>query len=137
MKGIYVLIVSVSKDFSVNVGALGTVRFGRGLYGYVGSAQNGFKRRIERHLGNNKRMFWHIDYLLANDAAEVVRVFYKDAGKLEECRISKKLAERGFPVKGFGSSDCVCNGHLVKIENYDFLREFMREIAVRSSQEAI
>lgn len=137
MKGIYVLIVSVSKGISVSVGALGIVRFEKGLYGYVGSAQNSLDRRIERHLGNNKRKFWHIDYLLANDAAEVVRVFYKEAGKLEECCISKKLAERGVPVKGFGSSDCVCNAHLVKIENYDFLRELMREIAVRSSQEAI
>lgn len=137
MKGIYVLVVSVSRNVSASVGALGTVRFEKGLYCYAGSAQNNLEKRIKRHLEKNKREFWHIDYLLANDVAEVVRVFYQEAGKSEECAISKKLAERGVPVKGFGSSDCECNGHLVKIENYAFLRESMFEIAVRSAQERI
>jgi Uri superfamily endonuclease len=132
MKGIYVLIVSVSKNVSIDVGALGTLRFEEGFYCYVGSAQNSLERRIERHLNKNKRKFWHIDYLLANDAAEVAQVFYKEAGRREECQISKRLVERGIPVIGFGSSDCECKGHLVKIENCGFLREFMHEIAVGS-----
>jgi Uri superfamily endonuclease len=59
-------------------------------------------------------------------------VFYKEAGKDEECEIAKKLAERGIQSKGFGSSDCRCASHLVKTEDCDFLREFMHEIAVGS-----
>jgi Uri superfamily endonuclease len=37
------------------------------------------------------------------------------------------LAEKGMSVKSFGSSDCKCKSHLVKLEDYEFLREFTRE----------
>jgi Uri superfamily endonuclease len=62
-KGIYILVVSVSKDINVNVGALGSVNFEKDLYAYVGSAQNNLEKRIERHLRKTKQKFWHIDYL--------------------------------------------------------------------------
>jgi Uri superfamily endonuclease len=53
-KGIYILVVSVSKDINVNVGTLGSVNFEKGLYAYVGSAQNNWGKRIERHLRKTK-----------------------------------------------------------------------------------
>ena len=62
-KGIYILVVSVSKDINVNVGALGSVNFEKDLYACVGSAQNNLEKRIERHLRKTKQKFWHIDYL--------------------------------------------------------------------------
>jgi Uri superfamily endonuclease len=126
-KGVYVLVISVSKDINVNVGALGIVNFERGSYAYVGSAQKGLEKRIWRHLGRIKRKFWHIDYLLDDDNVEVLKVFYKHAGKSEECKIANKIAERCVPTKGFGSSDCKCKSHLFKIGDYQFLREFMHE----------
>jgi Uri superfamily endonuclease len=130
-KGVYVLVISVSKDINVNVGALGTVNFERGLYAYVGSAQKGLEKRILRHLRRIKRKFWHIDYLLDDDNVEVLKVFYKHAGKSEECKVANKIAERCFPIKGFGSSDCKCKSHLFKIGDYQFLREFMHETLLR------
>ena len=131
MKGIYVLLISVAKDISVIVGALGTKDFQEGLYVYVGSAQNNLEKRVKRHVGKAKRKFWHIDYLLNNRHAGVVRVFYKEAGKLQECRIAKRLCKVATPINGFGSSDCACKGHLFKIETYEHLNEFMSKMGLR------
>jgi len=128
VKGVYILVISVGKDIRVNVGALGGVDFEKGFYAYVGSAQNGLEKRMARHLRRAKRMFWHIDYLLDNYAVKVVKVFCKEAGKSEECRIAGKLGERGFAVKNFGCSDCGCVGHLFGIVDYGFLRGFMSEM---------
>jgi len=126
-KGIYVLVVSVSEDINVNVGALGGVNFEKGLYAYVGSAQNNLEKRIERHLRKTKRKFWHIDYLLDDANVEVLKMFYENSRKSEECKVANKIGERGVPTKGFGSSDCKCQSHLFKVEDSEFLREFMHE----------
>ena len=126
-KGIYILVVSVSKDINVNVGALDSVKFEKGVYAYVGSAQNNLEKRIERHLRKTKQKFWHIDYLLDDANVEVLKVFYENAGKSEECNVANKIGERCVPTKGFGSSDCKCKSHLFKLEDYQFLGEFMFE----------
>jgi len=128
VKGVYVLVISVSKDAKLNVGALGGVNFEEGLYAYVGSAQNNLEKRIERHLGKVKRKFWHVDYLLDDDAVRVVKAFYREAGRSEECRIARRLAERGVAVENFGCSGCGCISHLFRVEDYDFLRDFMCEM---------
>lgn len=126
-KGIYVLVISVGKDISVNVGALDTVDFEKGLYAYVGSAQKSLEKRIERHLGRTKRKFWHIDYLLNNANVKVLKVFYENAGKSEECKVANIICERCGSTRGFGSSDCKCQSHLFKMEDYQFLREFLAQ----------
>jgi len=129
MKGIYVLVISVNKNISVNIGALGNVHFERGLYAYVGSAQNSLEKRVERHLRKKgKRSFWHIDYLLNNDAVSIMKVFYEEAARSEECKVAEKIDKEGVPVRRFGSSDCKCRSHLFKVEGYDFLRKFMHEL---------
>lgn len=117
MKGIYVLIISVGDSKTLNVGALGDLFFRKGLYAYVGSAQKGVKKRIERHLRKTRRKFWHIDYLLDNDAVRVTKVFYKEAEKLEECRVARKIGGMAFPIVRFGCSDCGCASHLFMLGN--------------------
>jgi len=131
MKGIYILLISIADDISVRVGALGDKSFQKGLYVYVGSAQNSLEKRVERHLRKVKRKFWHIDYLLCNRSAEVVKVFYKEARRLEECRVAERLCETASPIRRFGSSDCSCEGHLFRIDACDYLSEFMREIGMK------
>ena len=131
MKGVYVLIISVGKGIRVNVGALGSVFFERGLYAYVGSAQTSLEKRIERHLGKAKKKYWHIDYLLDDDAVRVVKVFCKEAGKSEECKIAGKLSEKGVAVRRFGCSDCGCVSHLFRIDDYGLLRDFMSGMRLR------
>jgi len=125
VKGVYILVISVGKGIKVDVGVLGSVFFERGLYAYVGSAQNGLERRVQRHLRKAKKKFWHIDYLLDDDAVRVMKVFCKEAGKSEECRIARKLSEKGIAVKNFGCSDCRCVSHLFRVNDYGFLRDFM------------
>jgi len=130
MKGVYVLVISINKDISVNIGALGNVHFERGLYAYVGSAQNSLEKRVERHhRKKGKRRFWHIDYLLANDAVRIVKVLCKEAARSEECEIAEKTSMKGTSVTGFGSSDCRCESHLFRIEDYGFLREYIHELS--------
>ena len=132
LKGVYVLIIQVDEDTDVNVGAIGRLTFKKGLYAYVGSAQNNLEQRVKRHLRKEKRRFWHIDYLLDNDAIKVVEVFHKQADKTEECAIAKVIGERGKSMDGFGSSDCSCKSHLFRIEDYGFLQEFMRVLDVKT-----
>jgi len=128
IKGIYVLVISASKGIKVNVGALDILNFERGLYAYVGSvgsAQNNLEKRIMRHLRKAKRRFWHIDYLLENEFASVVRVFYKKAKRPEECKIARKLSKMSIPVVDFGCSDCGCVSHLFMVNGSDESRSSM------------
>lgn len=128
MKGIYVLVVSVERNITVRVGKLGSLRFERGLYAYVGSAQNSLESRVRRHLGREKKKFWHIDFLLDNLHVKVLRVLYRNVGRFEECRIAKELGKEGVAVPDFGSSDCRCKSHLFKVQGAEFLRDYMNEM---------
>jgi Uri superfamily endonuclease len=120
VKGVYVLVISVGKDIKVNVGALGTLVFKKGVYAYVGSAQSNVEKRIGRHLKKAKKKFWHVDYLLAHRPVKIVRVFYREVGKSEECKIARKMNENGVPVLNFGCSDCSCLSHLFMLHDFDY-----------------
>jgi Uri superfamily endonuclease len=128
LKGIYVLIVEISKTISVNVGALGLLVFPWGLYAYVGSAQNNLELRVKRHQSREKRLFWHIDYLLNNEAANVIGVYYTQGNKAEECKIASLLDKNAEPIAGFGCSDCNCESHLFHAKNFSFLGKYMQSI---------
>lgn len=60
MKGIYVIVVKISKNTAIKIGRLGNIIFNKGIYSYVGSAQNNLEKRIMRHLSKIKKMHWHI-----------------------------------------------------------------------------
>jgi len=134
--GVYVIVISVSNDIRIDVGALGSINFEKGWYAYVGSAQKCLEKRIHRHLRKAKQKFWHIDYLLDDDAVKILEVFHKEAGKPDECEIAKKISmhasKEGIPIQGFGSSDCRCISHLFKLKDYQFLREFMHKAGMPS-----
>jgi Uri superfamily endonuclease len=132
VKGIYVLIVSVRRDKRIRIGSLGSVKFERGTYAYVGSAQKNMEKRLARHLKTAKKKFWHIDYLLISSETAVRSVFTREAGKEEECRLADLLGRKGRSIRGFGCSDCKCKSHLFKIREYGFLRECMKETLVRT-----
>lgn len=132
MKGIYVLVVEISKTISVNVGALGLLVFPAGLYAYVGSAQNNLELRVKRHLGKEKRLFWHIDYLLNDEAANVIGVYFVQGAKEEECRIARIMKENAQPIDGFGCSDCHCESHLFHAENFGFLEKCMQQLTMQN-----
>ena len=123
MKGIYILTILIDKGIAVKVGALGKIFFKKGFYAYVGSAQNSLEKRLNRHFKKAaKRKFWHIDYLLAENHVNIVKVFLKEAEKLEECLTAQRLGEFGVPVEGFGCSDCNCKSHLFMFSDRHLLK---------------
>lgn len=112
-EGIYCLIIRLFQRHRIKIGCLGTFSFPAGFYVYAGSAQNSLGRRIERHLRQEKKMHWHIDYLLLH--GQVMFVHTYPGEKHMECMLSHKIGNiknASVPVKGFGSSDCSCVSHL-------------------------
>ncbi len=106
----YQLHIRLDKATRLKVGKLGTFLFPKGWYIYTGSAKRHLQARISRHLSRDKRMRWHIDYLLASPHASVRRV---TSTHKEECCLNQ--ATQGHIVaSGFGSSDCTnhCGSHL-------------------------
>jgi len=108
MKGTYALIIHVPFDVEISVGALGRRSFRAGFYVYVGSAMGGLRERIQRHLREDKRLYWHIDYLLTR--ARVVDLILAEGRG--ECGVAEALSAKLQPIDGFGSSDCRCRSHL-------------------------
>lgn len=105
----------------------GQTDFGEDPYAYVGPTQSNLEKLIERHLGRKEHQLWHIDYLLDNEATKILKVFQKEAEKAKECEIVKQISEGRMPIEGFGSSDCKCSSHPIRIEDYKFLRRLMHE----------
>jgi Uri superfamily endonuclease len=116
MKGIYLLMIEVKKNIKQKIGKLGGIRFEKGDYIYIGSAQNGIEKRIERHLKKKKKNFWHIDYLLSNRDVVINKIYCKEGEKKEECKTAEELSKNGKPIAKFGCSDCDCKSHLFRID---------------------
>lgn len=106
----YQLVIDVARAIEVCVGRLGTFRFRPGRYVYTGSAKRNIEARVARHLSAEKRLHWHIDYLLAAPGVTVVAV-----RRSRRCECGLNRGTRGtIPVPGFGASDCRagCGSHL-------------------------
>jgi Uri superfamily endonuclease len=115
MKGIYLLLMRMKRDSFIKIGKLGKIKFKKGKYIYVGSAQRNLGKRIERHFKKQKRKFWHIDYLLSSKNIKIEKVFCFRGKKKTECKLAKEILKYGKPILNFGSSDCGCKSHLFKI----------------------
>jgi len=110
MKGSHILQINLSEDKNIIIGSLGNIFFKKGNYYYVGSALNGLEQRINRHLRTEKKLYWHIDYLLQHGS--ILNVFYKESNKKEECCIAQNFEKKYSMISGFGCSDCKCNSQL-------------------------
>jgi Uri superfamily endonuclease len=118
-KGTYCLIVHLNKNSNIEVGKLGLITFKQGYYVYVGSALNSLESRLKRHLSSNKKIFWHVDYLLDNINTGIDEIIYAvDDGKWE-CDLASEISIEGIEMKGFGCSDCKCNSHLFYFEGLE------------------
>ncbi|MFN3135922.1 MAG: GIY-YIG nuclease family protein [Candidatus Kryptonium sp.] len=127
---IYILLIFVKREVDKAIGRLGVVRFNSGYYAYVGSAELNFEHRIKRHLSKKKKLFWHIDYLLNGKGVEIKKVFYLDG--VFEHETAKKMLMFGFKViKGFGSSDCNCPGHLFYIDDEKKFKSLIEKIGFK------
>ena len=124
MQGVYALIIEVPKKVEITIGALGIAEFSQGIWIYIGSAlgttSTSLEKRISRHLSNNKKIHWHIDYLLTNDA-NILDVIWAETKNEEECNLAQRLKEsRDFESgpPGFGASDCNshCGTHIFRYQ---------------------
>lgn len=64
--------------------------------------QKNMEKRKARHLKKGGSLHWHIDYLLTNDRAAVVKVVHS---KLAECDLNG-VARGKTIIRGFEGSDC-------------------------------
>ena len=114
--GLYQLHISLSDMEAIDVGSLGRFAFPKGKYIYTGSAKRGLNARIDRHKRNEKKVYWHIDFLLAAKSAKVTSVDTFEFEEGGECALNQSIIGEHI-VRGFGSSDCRngCKSHLVYI----------------------
>jgi Uri superfamily endonuclease len=112
LKGSYCLLIHLKQNSQINVGKLGEINFKVGYYVYVGSGLNSLEARIKRHLRDNKRLFWHVDYLLALKDSEIDNVQFVISDDKLECDLASQISKNGTTITGFGCSDCECESHL-------------------------
>ena len=126
--GSYALVLRLPSRRKIRVGKLGLVDFPRGHYIYFGSALGGLEARVDRHLGREKKLHWHADYLSAEVPWEYA--WQLADGQRWEC-VWAAAAIHGVasPAPGFGSSDCRCPSHLVRVNNAKQVRALLRSLA--------
>ena len=129
MKGTYALVIRVPNRCTIKTGRLGVVEYKKGYYAYAGSAMNGLEARITRHLNDEKRVHWHVDYLLGH--AEVTDVYLEPGAHRRECEVARMLNDNFESIRGFGSSDCTCDSHLFYSRNKNRLRDVLVECQMR------
>ncbi len=128
--GSYALVLRISSRRKIQVGKLGLVEFPRGHYIYFGSALGGLKARVDRHLSSDKKLHWHADYLSAEVPWEYA--WQLADGQRWECVWAGAAAELDnvvSPVPGFGSSDCRCNSHLVRVNTAKQVRGLLSSLS--------
>ena len=110
MKGSYILLIQLCEGQVIKAGRVPDSYFPGGYYAYVGSAMGGLKSRVNRHLKENKRPKWHIDYLLQK--ASIKSIILCETDNRVECAIAQALNPQFDSIPSFGSSDCKCRSHL-------------------------
>lgn len=111
--GVYLLKLSLDENIDLKIGALGKKKFPAGYFFYAGTAQKNLESRIKRHYSKNKKLHWHIDYLL--NKAKLLDDYIFKLPREGECFLADLMISNGGKVliDGFGASDCSCRSHLI------------------------
>ena len=125
MRGCYCLVICLEKTQKIKIGKkLGKIEFESGYYVYVGSAMNSLESRLKRHLSDDKKLHWHVDYLL--EKSKIVDIIYNENKKVE-CEVSQYLASKTEGITDFGCSDCECESHLYYFKNRNEAIEHVKD----------
>ncbi len=123
LRGVYVLLISVEDRVQIDVGALGRINLDAGIYAYVGSAlglhSSSIEGRLSRHYSDNKKIHWHIDYILRDPKIKLKEAIFSESRNAQECNLVKQICNHEFAfveIKDFGSSDCSCVSHLILLD---------------------
>lgn len=114
--GIYALLLLSSSDAKIAVGKLGRIRFEKGYYVYIGSAQRCLQARIKRHMATTKKKIWHIDYITTR--FDFVGVYIFPVSKKYEDVLAAFMAEKFAAIPGFGAADAHVKSHLFYCKNF-------------------
>ena len=120
--GIYALIVESEAPTIVEVGSLGSVSLDKGLYVYIGSAKGpgGLRARLRRHMSRDKKIRWHIDYILSSRSTRLRALVHARTEGLRECVLTPQLEKLGLVHVKYklGSSDCRnCRSHFLRCQD--------------------
>ena len=111
--GTYILLINLPQTQKIKPGNLPEADYSKGIYLYVGRAMRGLRARIKRHIRKQKKLHWHIDYLLQKAKIEDIWIrphFFAECSTAALIRNSNPSPK--VPQEGFGSSDCRCSSHL-------------------------
>ena len=117
-KGVYALLMRLSRRRKIVIGKMGTFVFSPGWYVYLGSAHGsgGLAARTARHrrLNSQKRKHWNVDYL--GPFAPLSEIWYSFAPSSQEhawASVVGAIPGASVPVPKFGAHDCKrCVSHL-------------------------
>lgn len=129
--GSYALILQATERFELKIGKLGKLPGNAGFYVYCGSAfgPGGVAARVKHHSTISANPHWHIDYL--RSASTLTEVWYcHDQIKREHdwSQLLTSYTNSRLPMRGFGSSDCQCNSHLIYFKSRPSLANFRQKI---------
>jgi len=134
--GVYLLLLSLPARVEAQIGRLRRIEFAPGLYSYAGSAlgPGGLAARLKRHASGAGRRHWHIDYLLPH--AHLLGALAREDPQRLECAWAAWAGRQAQAcIRGFGSSDCACPGHLFffgpAIDHARFVEHAQRDLAAR------
>jgi Uri superfamily endonuclease len=114
----YLLIIQGNVQQEFCVGALGYVTMPPGCYLYAGSARRGLHARLARHLRQEKKRRWHIDYVLSGHALTIQEIWIGE--QIGECQLAGSLLALPrvtIPKLRLGASDCRCLTHFCRYDD--------------------
>jgi Uri superfamily endonuclease len=135
VRGTYLLLAQLNHAVAIRVGKLGTFDFAIGWYAYAGSAlgPGGLRARLARHARADKRLHWHVDYLLQH--AVLQAAWQAACPQRLECDWAAAMLDlpgAQAPVPGFGASDCRCTTHLIYLPRRPGDRQIAAALSART-----
>lgn len=112
---LYIIWLYLEKETNITIGKKGSFSFPKGDYLYIGSAKRGLSQRLKRHYRLDKKKRWHIDYFRAHALWRKKWTFHERTGECALRRFTADMLNAEYPLRGFGSSDCRCPAHLLKV----------------------
>ena len=130
-KGTYVLYLECHSQQRIVVGKLGPLHLAAGCFAYVGRAfgPGGLAARLAHHLRRPAAPHWHIDYLRScTGVREIWHARTRPADEHKWARALSQIRGAEMPIHGFGSSDCGCPSHLVRLLRLPSKATFRRHL---------
>ncbi|MGC8573176.1 MAG: DUF123 domain-containing protein [Caldisphaera sp.] len=105
-KGVYLIVFKIIKGFNCIINKKFYI-FDKGYLLYIGSAGNGLRNRLKRHVNKKGKLRWHIDYISHRKETDAVILFYKEGnfGVKFEDKLSEYFYSTLKNVDYLGSTD--------------------------------